>query len=94
MDRIKAVMPELLEALDTFKGVPISIFAEPHSVTYGKKYAKVQTNGSVYAFIDADGNIYKPASWSAPAKHVRGNIFHDANFSIGHAFRRYSVRYL
>lgn len=33
---------------------------------------------SVYAFIDKEtGDIYKPASWAAPAKHVRGNIFAD-----------------
>lgn len=31
---------------------------------------------SVYAFIEKKtGDIYKPASWKAPAKHVRGNIY-------------------
>lgn len=30
---------------------------------------------SVYGFIEiATGNIFKAASWAAPAKHVRGNI--------------------
>jgi hypothetical protein len=29
---------------------------------------------SVYCFIDADGNIYKAASWKAPAKGVRSTL--------------------
>ena len=29
-------------------------------------------NGSVHAFIDREtGDVYKPASWAKPAKHVR-----------------------
>ena len=51
----------------------------------GKKYYKVvqveydtfqnrneYREGSVHAFVDKNtGNVYKPASWKAPAKHVR-----------------------
>jgi hypothetical protein len=33
---------------------------------------------SAYCFIDKNGDVLKPASWSAPAKHARGNI-HNAN---------------
>lgn len=30
---------------------------------------------SVAAFVDREtGDVYKPASWSAPAKHARGNV--------------------
>lgn len=29
----------------------------------------------IYCFIDEHGNILKPATWCAPAKHPRGNIF-------------------
>ena len=37
------------------------------SRNYGK-YA----DGSVHAFVDKEtGDVYKPASWSAPAKHIR-----------------------
>lgn len=47
------------------------------------------TGKSVYAFVAAKdfenktlgkiktGDIHKPASWSAPAKHARGNVFAD-----------------
>jgi hypothetical protein len=46
--------------------------------TTGKKYYKVmiKTCGStsVHCFVDAEGNIYKPASFNAPAKDIRGNI--------------------
>jgi hypothetical protein len=48
------------------------------------KIVKIDAPGSgrcVYAFIDArNGNIYKPASWKAPAlNHARGNILDDKN---------------
>ena len=37
------------------------------SRNYGK-YA----DGSVHAFVDKEtGDVYKPASWAAPAKHIR-----------------------
>lgn len=51
------------------------------SVTQGKKYTKIvqvqrsnQSGRSVHAFVDAQGNVYKPASWAAPAKGVRFNL--------------------
>lgn len=44
----------------------------------GVKYTRVvQTSGgsrSVYCFLDAEGNIYKAASWKAPAKGVRSTL--------------------
>jgi len=54
----------------------------------GKKYLKIITqefdtyndineyrDGSVHAFVDKQtGQIYKPASWRAPAKHVRYDL--------------------
>ena len=63
---------------------------EPPTVTvkFGRKYAKVikesstgalgRTQKSVYGFVDAHtGDIYKAATWKAPAKHIRGSIFAD-----------------
>ena len=66
----------------------------------GKKYIKVVReeyderndrwrDTTVHAFIDREtGEVYKPASWKAPAKHVRFNLsndldrqnLHDPNF--------------
>lgn len=49
-----------------------------YTVQEGRKYIKVTRDGSVFAFIDKKtGDIFKPASWQAPAKGVRGNLFSD-----------------
>ena len=56
---------------------------ETLEVSYGKKYAKVINNymgqqRSVSAFIDLEtGDVLKPASWSGPAPHARGNVFSE-----------------
>ena len=55
----------------------------------GRKYIKVSHthdggNGqkAVHSFINSEnGDILKPASWRAPAKHARGNIFSKINLS-------------
>lgn len=47
-------------------------------VKFGRRFVKVIRGSSVYAFVElSSGDIYMPASWRAPAKHVRGNIFGD-----------------
>lgn len=49
--------------------------------------------GSAYAFIDrTNGDILKPASYKAPAKHARGNIFAD-DFGVS-CCQIHSVNYL
>ena len=42
----------------------------------GRKYLKVvQNDGGVHAFVDRNtGEVYKPASWKSPAKHVRYDL--------------------
>jgi hypothetical protein len=50
--------------------------------TEGKKYIRVVVryledkigSGSSYCFIDQEGNIYKSAGFSTPAKGIRGTI--------------------
>jgi hypothetical protein len=56
------------------------------SLVQGKKYARILEGGSAYAFVDADGSIYKAASWKAPAKGVRATV--DAVVSGAHPFFR------
>ena len=48
------------------------------TITNGRKYAKVVSSNkggnhnSVFCFIDRKtGDVYKAATWKAPAKHVR-----------------------
>ena len=46
------------------------------SYKVNKRYTKIIRGGSVHCFVDnTNGNVLKAASWNAPAKHARGNIF-------------------
>tara|TARA_B100000925_G_scaffold163666_1_gene123091 strand:+ start:2492 stop:2938 length:447 start_codon:yes stop_codon:yes gene_type:complete len=49
----------------------------------GRKYHKivmVNNQRSVHAFVDKKtGELYKPAGWKSPAKHVRGNLLDSAS---------------
>ena len=59
------------------------------SLVAGSKFVKVIHDNSVWGFVAKKdgfhkelpmkvGDVFKPASWRAPAKHVRGSIF-DTN---------------
>ena len=59
-------------------------------VTKGKKYYKIlqkdqhADNGmsaSVHAFVDTEGNVYKPAGFRGPAKIARYNLLDDASYA-------------
>jgi hypothetical protein len=45
----------------------------------GRRYIRVvradSSSRSVFAFIDANGDVLKPEGWKKPALHARGNIF-------------------
>ena len=67
--------------------------------TKGKKYYKiVEKNGGVHAFVNKQtGEVYKPASWKSPAKHVRYNLsiiedrkrcFDNADWAGGYLYLR------
>jgi hypothetical protein len=64
------------------------------SLVAGRKFVKVVQDNSVWGFIakkDGEhkglpmkkGDVFKAASWRAPAKHVRGSIF-DTNTNWFH----------
>lgn len=63
----------------------------------GGKYYKIYTSPdgvakSAYGFVDREtGDLYKAATWAAPAKHVRGNINDISGLD---ACEKYSVKYL
>jgi len=59
---------------------------------YGKKYIKVVVisfgSPAVHCFLDFDGNIYKSASWSKPAKGIRGHIDNENKPLLGRDYYR------
>lgn len=61
--------------------VSIAIPSYKFSITMGRKYIKVwidapSTGKIIWAFVSiSTGDIFKPASYKAPAAHPRGNIF-------------------
>lgn len=66
--------------------------------TTGKRFYKICRSrdgvkpNSSYAFIDkANGDLYKSASWNAPANYVRGNINDPSGLD---ACGEYGVKYL
>ena len=60
------------------------MYDKAFSVSNGCKYAKVVSSSakgnhkSVFCFVDRKtGEVYKPASWKAPAKHVRYTVTNE-----------------
>lgn len=85
-----------IDKLNSHEEEKHNVFPETFSYEKGKRYFKViksfnGKNRSVFAFVDADGNIYKPAGWNAPAKGVRARI--DNNPPL-ESIDLYSGRYL
>jgi len=57
------------------------------------KYYGQYRDGSVHAFVDKKtGQVYKPASWQAPAKHVRYDlrIIREREFLFNSKFKKQS----
>ena len=47
------------------------------------KYYGQYRDGSVHCFVDKEtGDVYKPASWSAPAKHIRFSFQNEADIKF------------
>ena len=68
-------------------------------VNSGRKYLKInQINGGVHAFVNKEtGEVFKPASYKAPAKHVRYDLrrikqrrecFANADWAGGYLYLR------
>ena len=66
---------------------------EGFSTKQGSRYIRIFRGNSVHAFVDmTNGDVLKPASWKAPARHPRGNIF-DENNGLG-SMGEYGPAYL
>lgn len=60
-----------------------------------KRYIRVILDRAVHSFVSIEtGDVFKPASWKAPAKHARGNIYSDQNGMEAIQPGRTCVRYL
>ena len=79
---------------DKYKAWNSSLSYKPNgmdiTVKSGRKFDKVISDNSVWGFVAKkdglhkglpfkEGDVFKPASWSAAAKHVRGSIFDTNN---------------
>lgn len=87
MDYVKAMRAEYYA-----KNFP-NLKQEGLKYQVGKKNVKLiltnenGENRSVYAFIDIEtGDIFKAASWAAPAKHARGNVYNPESFNCATPF--------
>ena len=83
MNAIEMYVAEIQAAAQArYDALKYTIPAPVYSISTGKRFHKViekssmsGTSGSVHCFVDiATGDIYKPASWNAPAKGIRGNL--------------------
>lgn len=77
-----------------------SLGANTYTAQIGSKNIKIvecylgnPNDRRVYCFLDREGNIFKAASWKAPAKHKRGSIF-DPDFSWGRGLGPFGAAYL
>ena len=76
--RVEQWAMDLVDALEANydRRYPNSSDPVRFTIQAGRKYWKIiQNHGGVHAFIDKKtGEVYKPASWKAPAKHVRYDL--------------------
>jgi len=71
---------------------------------YGKKRVRIvkfdqypdgsEMSGSAWCFLDPNGDVLKAATWAAPAKHARANIYNDDNMGLGTKIGPYGPNYL
>jgi hypothetical protein len=82
-EQIENWIPEAQARCNSYMSLEYRNHAPKLSVTYGRKYAKIMSDSSAWGFIaltndpskgQVIGDLLKPASWSAPARHARGNI--------------------
>jgi len=84
-EQIEAWVSRCQKLIDNYQKETFPTLIRPILVImWGKKYARIvrqeAENGKVFhrsawAFVNIEnGDIFKPASWKAPAKHARGNI--------------------
>jgi hypothetical protein len=74
-----------IELIEAYRARFAGVNAPTLSIQYGNKFAKIMAGTTVWGFVAqvagniggipyAIGDLLKPATWRAPAKHSRGNI--------------------
>lgn len=89
------------QKLDTYYYRDLPTLDVPRlKIVGGLKYIKIalirdDDSRRVWAFVKRDnGDVLMPASWKAPAKHARGNIFADDNGASAVDPNGTGIRYL
>jgi hypothetical protein len=83
---VKKFIDEVNEKIETYYKTNLSnLTFEPVKVTIGNKFIRIYHTTHIWGFISRfdgvykgvpirKGDLLKPANWSSPAKHSRGNI--------------------
>lgn len=71
------------------------------SCDIGRKFIRIwgerlgTDNRSAWAFIDREtGDVLKPATWRAPAKHARGNVYDGIEDTNAYGCGKYGPHYM
>lgn len=92
-------LTEVIDFLNVKMAEHDTAFLEQVEADPGRKFIRIwkgRADGShrySYCFLDYAGNIYKCATWRAPAKHIRGSVF-DKDYGWGKALSHYGAAYL
>lgn len=76
-----ALVKFLDSVVETYPTLGIDDYVE-FEIHEGRRFARVQKIGKygthTFAFVDqSTGDIFRPATYRAPAKHARGNLFSE-----------------
>ena len=85
LERTAQLINALQADYEKLRGPDVREEALDHVLAIGKKYIKLIQiswgSRSIHAFIDrTTGEVYKPASFKAPAKHVRYKLLDEQSF--------------
>lgn len=85
---------DTMARIDEFRAAIAGKYGKALYAEYGRKYCKLTTGHSVWAFIDiANGDVLKAASFAQPVKkNPRSNIFSE-DFGLS-GVNEYGANYL
>lgn len=67
---------DMMEQVDKFKAAVGEKYGKTMYAEHGRKFCKILRGSDIYCFIDlTNGDVLMAATYRAPAKHARSNIF-------------------